>query len=350
MINKKIFESKRFNEAFDTDYFNLSTSLKLNEIGHFGIHKIILTLRIQVAVIKSLILKKYDFYYITLTTKSIGFLKDIFLIIILKIFNKRLIYHINNRGVKEFESKKFYHILYRIAFSNVDVILTSPMLYVDVEKYVPNSNVYFCPNGIEKIVIKGSVSHNNIVRIVFLSNLMREKGVFELLKACELLKKNGHIFECRFIGGLTDITNEELKECIEEFGLMDCVKYLGPKYEEEKYKELANASIFVLPTYYMVECFPLSIIEAMQFAIPIVSTKHAAIPEMVDDGVNGFLVTPRDPNELADRLKILIENPELRNLMGANAEKKYLENYTFEKFETKLLSIINAIYRKRTVK
>ena len=81
----------------------------------------------------------------------------------------------------------------------------------------------------------------------------------------------------------------------------------------------------------------------MQFALPVVSTFEGAIPEIVDDGVTGFLVPPKDVISLAEKIEILINNKNLRIQMGDAGRKKFLEKYTLDKFEQNLLKVFGEI-------
>ena len=92
-----------------------------------------------------------------------------------------------------------------------------------------------------------------------------------------------------------------------------------------KYKYYKQADIYVLPSY--AEGLPMSILEAASYGLPIVATRVGGIPEIIDDGVNGFLIDPGDKGALTDRLLRLIENPELRSQMGRAAYQKVKEKF-----------------------
>jgi glycosyltransferase involved in cell wall biosynthesis len=81
----------------------------------------------------------------------------------------------------------------------------------------------------------------------------------------------------------------------------------------------------------------------MQFSLPIVSTFEGGIPDVVENGVTGFLVPQKDVEALADKLEILIKSPELRKQMGAAGRKKYEEEFTLERFEGRMVEILNEV-------
>jgi glycosyltransferase involved in cell wall biosynthesis len=85
---------------------------------------------------------------------------------------------------------------------------------------------------------------------------------------------------------------------------------------------------------------PLVLIEAMQHALPVISTPEGAIPDMVNDGITGFLVPRKDVTLLAEKIKLLITDPDLRIKMGEAGYRKYQEEFTLKSFEKKFLNII----------
>ena len=85
----------------------------------------------------------------------------------------------------------------------------------------------------------------------------------------------------------------------------------------------------------------------MQFSLPIISTFKGSIPDIVDDGVTGFLVNQRDIEALAEKLELLIRNKELREDMGKNGRMRYLHYFTLNHFESNLTNILNKCLYKR---
>ena len=169
-------------------------------------------------------------------------------------------------------------------------------------------------------------------KILFLSNLIPSKGVYVLLDACRVLKERGLAFICDFVGGETkEISAEVFREAVAARGLEEHVTYHGPKYGEEKHRFFMNADVFVQPTFD--DCFPLTLVEAMQYRLPIASTDVGAIPDMVEHGVNGFVCKQQDVDSLVNALERLITDPALRQQMGEAGYQRYCEEFTLEAFE-----------------
>ena len=168
--------------------------------------------------------------------------------------------------------------------------------------------------------------------LLFLSNLIESKGVYVLLDACKVLKERGLSFVCDFVGGETkEISAEVFREAVATRGLEGYVTYHGPQYGEDKHRFFMNADVFVQPTFD--DCFPLTLVEAMQYSLPIASTDVGAIPDMVQDGVNGFVCGQQDVPSLVTALEQLITDPALRRQMGEAGYARYKELYTLEAFE-----------------
>lgn len=346
MVGKYIKESNLINSTFNCKYINLSTSISVDEIGKKPILKVIRYIIILIKIALELIRFKPELCYITITAKGGAFYKDSFAVFLIKLFGVKIVYHMHNKGVSVNQNKALDNFLYKRVFNNSKIILLSKYLYNDIEKYVNIKDVFFCPNGIPEINCQ---LENNIenteskVRILFLSNLIESKGVYILLEACKLLDDRRLNFYCDFVGGEADINKTIFEKRVKELNLDNKVKYLGKQYGNDKINTFNNSNIFAFPTYYEYECFPLVLLEAMQFSLPIISTFEGGILEIVEDGINGFLVKQRDSIALADKLEILINNPELRKNMGKLGRKKYEREFTLDIFEEKMKDILMKI-------
>jgi len=115
-----------------------------------------------------------------------------------------------------------------------------------------------------------------------------------------------------------------VERSIRKLGLVDKARLLGQRSDVPRI--LAASNIFVLSSRW--EGLPYTIIEAMMAGLPVVATEVGGVPELVEDGVTGFLVPPRDPEALAEALQKLIADPELRRRMGQAGHEKALKEFT----------------------
>ena len=176
----------------------------------------------------------------------------------------------------------------------------------------------------------------------FLSNLLINKGVFVLLDALRILKEKGYLFNCQYVGGETaEINAVQFSEEVDKRDLNDRVAYVGRKVGEEKNAFFQQADVFVFPTYYYNECFPLVILEAMEYKLPAISTNEGGIPDMVKDGENGLICEKQNPYSLADCIAKLLDDEELRVKMGNAGYDKFCREFTLQQFEHRMLDILS---------
>lgn len=342
VMGLQVKESKLIAASYDCRHVNLGTSITIDEIGRNYLGKIIRYLTILCNVVVNLLRRRPDLCYLAITSKGPAFYKDAVVVALVKLFRVKLIYHFHNKGVGDRQDKPLDDGLYRYVFKNTDAILLSKHLYSDVKKYIPSRRVYYCPNGIPDIVgsniKKKSREVNATINVLFLSNLLKAKGVYVLLAACKILQGQQLDFHCTFVGGIGDVSAQQFLFEVQKLNLENYVDYVGAKFGDEKGLEFERADIFAFPT--LNECFPLVLLEAMQHSLPIIATCEGGIPDIIEDGVSGFLVEKNDSLALANKLAMLIQNKNLREDMGKNGRFRYDKSFTSQHFETKLHEIL----------
>jgi glycosyltransferase involved in cell wall biosynthesis len=347
IVGKYIQQSEFINSSFECSFINLSTSKHLRDIGENGFKKMLYILKLYYKVLSALFKKRFDLCYLTINSKGTGFYKEMVIVFLLKIFRCNIVYHYHNKGVSQRQSNFFINYLYHFQFKNASVILLSKLLYPDIAKYLPPEKVYYCPNGIpdfEKINID-FLHYNRLIcgtpKILFLSNMMKSKGVFTLLEASKILYDKGIKFKTLFVGEWFDIKELEFYTYVIENHLEENVIYLGKKNDGDKEAVLKEVKIFVHPT--QDDCFPLVILEAMQYGLPIISTYEGAIPELIQDGVSGILIPKNNPKLLADKIEFLINQDSTCYTMGQKGITRFKELYTINKFENNFVSTLIEI-------
>jgi glycosyltransferase involved in cell wall biosynthesis len=238
-------------------------------------------------------------------------------------------------------SKNPYKWLLPLVYKNTKVILLSWYLYPDIEKVVKKEQIIICPNGIPETSEKDlCFEHsNNVPQLLFLSNLIPSKGVYTLLDACKILKDKGDKFVCNFIGGETkEITREVFEKAVEERELTDIAIYHGPKYGKDKISYFTNVDIFIHPTSN--DCFPLTLLEAMQYKLPIITTNIGGIADIVKNNYNGYICECENPVSLANAIEDLLADKHQRIEFGENGYNMFKENFTLEKFNKNITQII----------
>jgi glycosyltransferase involved in cell wall biosynthesis len=181
-------------------------------------------------------------------------------------------------------------------------------------------------------------------RILSIGRLIEFKGFRDLVAACAELKQRGVEFECEIIGD--GPLRAALQETITAANLESIVRLAGALPQEEVVRRLADCDVFALAS--VVDCegasdiLPTVILEAMATARPIVSTRLAAIPEIVSDTENGLLVAPGDIEGLANALESVLRDPQLRGQLGASARCTVQARFDIDKTAGQLLELVEA--------
>lgn len=167
-------------------------------------------------------------------------------------------------------------------------------------------------------------------RVLFLGNLYEDKGVFDLLKACTLAATRlSKPIRLRFIGKWPDeATRESFEALCAEAPANLKVDPPAPAYGDDKWKALAEADVFAFPSFYRSENFPLVLIEALACGLPVVATNWRGIPSIIEEGVNGYMVEPRDCAALAEKLVQLALDPDLRTRLAKQGRDTYERRLT----------------------
>ena len=165
--------------------------------------------------------------------------------------------------------------------------------------------------------------------ILSVGQLKERKGFNYLLNACRLLVDRGYSFICQIVGDGPQ--KEYLDAQVKLLSLEDHVQLCGALPHQEVIEKYQQASLFVLPAILASDGdrdgIPNVILEAMAMELPIVSTDHSAIPEVVEHGVNGLLVPPADEIALADALEEIIENPRYGRELGSRGRDIVVEKF-----------------------
>lgn len=179
------------------------------------------------------------------------------------------------------------------------------------------------------------------IKVIFTARMVEDKGVLILIEAAKLLEKQyKNKVEFLLCGGL-DSNPEGIKESTLRH-LCDgkYIKWLG--LQNDVLQLLKDSHIVAFPSWYR-EGIPRSLIEATAIGRPIVTTRSIGCKETVTDGYNGFLIPIKDSKTLAEKLKLLIEDGELRKKLGINSRKVAEEKFSIEDVIQTHLSIYKQL-------
>jgi glycosyltransferase involved in cell wall biosynthesis len=218
----------------------------------------------------------------------------------------------------------------------------NPEISCKIATIEPGVDTVFWGAYRSKTLSKKILKKKGEIVILFHARLVKRKGPEYLIKAANILinckgHKNLHFIfvgppeeaEAIVFSNKNSSYVRHLSRLIESFGLRGSVRLVAEWLSEESLRDYFSiADIYVLPTLY--DMSPHTIKQAMAMGIPIISTRVGWIPSMVEEGVNGFLIQPKDPVSLADSIERLINNQDLRRVIGENNMKKAKEQWSLE--------------------
>lgn len=338
IANQVVNEVLSEDSQFEVDLINTSYSIFDEEIGKFSFKKAFFYLTLNLNIFK---IFKHKIIYITPGQTFYGILKYGFFIILGSVFRKELIIHVHGNHLgQEYKSLNgikrniFYFLVSRFRKG----IVLSESLKQNLTPFIDQASIFCLPNFAQDyLYTQDKKLVNDELRIFYLSNLMKEKGIFCLLNALKNLEKNNIIYKAKIAG---NIDQKYSKEILNLFTELKNAEYIGVVNGDDKKNLLEWGNVFVLPTFYKMEGQPISILEAMATENLVVTTNHAGIPDIFKDKVNGYLVKKNSIKSIQDILTYIASNKSEIEKIATYNKEYFLDNFTVNSFKKNLIKII----------
>ncbi len=276
-------------------------------------------------VCKLLINRKIGLLHCHISMRASFWRKSIFATLVRQ-FKVAVILHIHGGRFKVFydDQPSFLQHIIRYQLEKADrVLVLSPTWQEFVKSIAPRANVKICRNYVEMPPLERIKKDPFVINVLFLGFVGNLKGIHDLLAVLpEVVKIHPNLR--LLVGGNGEIDNA--KDIVAREGLTNYVEFMGWVSGDLKRDLLENADIFVLPSYK--EGLPVSLLEAMSYGIPVISTTVGSIPELIDDKVNGFLISPGDRLALQNLIVQLGIDARLRVEIGQTGRQTILEQYS----------------------
>jgi glycosyltransferase involved in cell wall biosynthesis len=196
------------------------------------------------------------------------------------------------------------------------------------------------PQGYEPVTHEGEGK-----RLLFVGRLAKVKGLVVLLEALAAMHARRPDLRLALIGDGPD--RSRLERSAVDLGVKQQVQFLGYKSHEEVQAELRKADVFVMASF--AEGVPVVLMEAMATGLPVVATRVAGVPELVDDGVSGFITPPGNPDKLAEKIEGLIADHALRTKFGRVGREKVEQEFNARREAVWLRDIMTAALEGRVM-
>ncbi len=217
------------------------------------------------------------------------------------------------------------------------ICLTESEKNVFIKAGYVDKKLFVKPNFVEDLSHKDR--HLSGDYVVFIGRLSEEKGVRTLINAWRELSD----IPLKIVGD--GVLAEGLKSYTKKLNIKN-IDFIGYKPYRECREILSKARFLVFPSIWN-ETFGISIIEAFSHGKPVLASNLGAMADLVKDGYTGYLFEPGNARELAERVRLLWDNPEACQRMAMNARKEYEEKYTPERNYEMLIKIYREVIEKK---
>lgn len=345
VITEMVLSSK-IKDKYLLIHLDTTDKRDLRNINKLDFQNLWLVIKNIVDLINLLIHYRPQIMYLPICQTLKGLIRDYLFMLLAKIRNTKIVIHLHGSYFRTLYDNsnifgKFFISKCCKLFSRALVVGES-LRYI-FEDLVPSYRIDVVSVGIDKGFVNYNPSYilkqnSDSLKILFLSNLTLTKGFYDVIKSIPLVvQKFDAIYnrlEFIFAGEFWDTyaTMREVKEYISEKNITSYIKFCGRVTGTAKQNLYLSSHIFVLPTYYNNEGQPTVILEAMAAGLPVIATDKGAIKDMVIDGYNGFIIPPKNPAAIAEKIIYLVKNEDERCRMGNNSRQLFLQKFTLEKF------------------
>ena len=245
-----------------------------------------------------------------------------------KIFARKIIFHSHAGAFNEFYWKRgnLYRSVCRFIINNSEAVIVLSDVWNDFfQKNFRIKKLFVLKNPVEHrppVTVK-AINNPGITTLLFLGRIADHKGIFDLIN---LLVEDQKEFRGKvklLIGGNHEV--ERLQNAIKDGGIKDIAEYIGWVQDADKDRFFSMCDYFILPTYH--EGMPMTILESLSYGKPVMTTPVGSIPEIIEDGKNGFLFKPGDMKHLKEILLHTISNRTCYESLRTNALNTAIDFY-----------------------
>ena len=283
-----------------------------------------------------------DIVHLNVSLDPKGYWRDLVYLFIARLMRRGVVNQIHGGAMPQtlFPRSRFLTWIFRRALVASDAVVVLSSAEVEAyRKFDARINVYLVPNAInatDLAEVARLFNHDKPLRLVYVGRIVANKGLFESLECLRLLKARGHLFTLRIAGD--GPAQEALRAAADSTGLAGEVMFLGKVFGEAKNRLWLDSDVFVFPTYNP-EGLPYALLEAMAAGCVPVICPVAAIPDVMQDGVHGLFVPPKDPEALARALIFLDRQRDELTRMARAARERISEHYLIDRLVRDLMGI-----------
>lgn len=338
-------------DTIELHYVPMRFSGDMAEVGRLRFKKLLLLPVLVARVLGAqLRLRAEVLYYPPSPARTVPFLRDAVVLVCCRWAFRHTVFHQHSGGMAQAYERRgrLGRLVFRAAYSHPDVVVTlwpadppeGSVLGARREAVV----AYGVPDDAASWLASPPPSRD-IPVLLYVGAVRRSKGVLVLLDACAVLRSAGVRIRLELVGESQPASFAgDVRRHISALGLEDCVALVGPTAGDEKWARFRGADVFCFPSFFEHENLPIAVIEAMEFALPVVASRWRGLPSLVAEGETGYLVDVGDSAALAERIGDLVGDATLRHAMGEAARRRYQARYGVDRYRHALeAAVVSAL-------
>lgn len=326
-INKIIYDNLVNKD--DYVFYDTNFTLDVSEVSNVSFKKIVKNISIMFSAWKVFFASNPKSVYSILSATKFGIIRDFAILIPALLFKKRLVLHLHGFTYYTiYKNSKLYKFIFDIFSKNAVIIVLCENQKNQTLTVISKDSVVLhnCVN--KRSIVKVKVQ-NEILQICYISNISRQKGTLDLIKAVQNKKDIKLIIAGNFL--------TEKEEFFELLNQCENISYVGFADEKIKQEIFESSDIFCLPSK-LEEGSPISIIEAMSYGLPVIASDKGCIADMIDE-VGYLLPEGYSSNDIINGIEFISNN---YDVLSSNSITKYQKNYSQEKFIENFKNILEG--------
>ena len=324
-------------EGVQFHHVRMAFSNNMDQVGRFQLRKIIHLITVIFRIGTARIAHNAQIlYYPPAGPNRVPVFRDVVLLFCTRWMFRRTVFHFHASGVSELIAK-FRPPLRAMAWCALgrpDAAIQMSNLIGQDAVWLKAKKVYVIPNAVLDEATRLDWNPldrliSSTKKILYVGTVCESKGILILLNACKQLRQAGVAFHLDVVGSYqpSDFSTE-VQRIVREFELEEHVTLHGQKTGDNKWRMFLHANVFCFPSHYASEGFPCVLLEAMCFALPVISTRWRGIPAIVEHGSTGYLIDVKDADELFVAMRKLFSDSKLMHAMGIAGRTKFLAQYS----------------------
>lgn len=349
LATARLVQSTVLADYFDLCFLNTTDADGTEDMGRFSMRNVGNAFEQVWRCLRQLIGERPDAIYVPIARGFWGFLRDIFFLAPARLLGVKVVIHLRaGRFDIMHDNGALGRGIARIGLGCADrAIVLGETLRGVFCGLIPEQEIDVVPNGLfidgwqaDSWQAARETSGGDTLRIAYLANIYEDKGTHIMLAALPRIVETIPDVKVRFAGMFKD--RAYYARCVEyvrEHGLEPYVEFIGQVNDEEKKRLLAGSDIAVFVPV-KPEGLPWVVLESMASALPVIGSPQGTMTEVIVDGETGFIIPSGDTEALAEKVKMLALEPELRWTMGQAGRRRLEEHFSEDVNHRRLAEVV----------